>query len=85
MKKKILLAKIKLKNNIKEINKKDIESRIKSHNASSITEHNFTALKLPKLEIPLFSGDSNFMEFLNCFDDVGVGVKADCFTRDLGQ
>ncbi len=26
------------------------------------------ALKLPKLEIPRFSGDSNFMEFLNCSD-----------------
>ena len=32
------------------------------------------AFKLLKLQVPHFSGDSNFMEFLNCFDSA-IGSK----------
>lgn len=70
---KIVMAKAKIKNRIKELNRKNDQLTNVSHNTSntlSVTsEHNIHAIKLPKLEIPHFSGGSNFMEFLNCFDN----------------
>nr|XP_042912400.1 uncharacterized protein LOC107446176 [Parasteatoda tepidariorum] len=66
---KILSTKIKLKSKIKEINKEINHVAELSHNTSTETvEHTFSALKLSKLEIPRFSGDSNFTKFLNCFN-----------------
>ncbi|XP_042900642.1 uncharacterized protein [Parasteatoda tepidariorum] len=66
---KIISTKIKLKSKIKEMNKEINHVAELSHNTSTETvEHTFSALKLPKLEIPRFSGDSNFTEFLNCFN-----------------
>ncbi|GBO42610.1 hypothetical protein AVEN_58564-1 [Araneus ventricosus] len=65
---KILSAKIKLKSKLKTFTEKTVQESHPSLNKSNISENAASALKLPKLEIPRFSGDSNFMEFFGCFD-----------------
>ncbi|GBM03663.1 hypothetical protein AVEN_134897-1 [Araneus ventricosus] len=65
---KILSAKIKLKSKLKTFTEKTVQESHSSLNKSNISENAASALKLPKLEIPRFSGDSNFMEFFGCFD-----------------
>lgn len=64
----IISAKIKLRNKINMLNP-SVQRPHSSHNTSSVSENSATALKLPKLEMSRFSGDSsNFMEFFNCFN-----------------
>ncbi|XP_055944625.1 uncharacterized protein LOC129975587 [Argiope bruennichi] len=63
---KILTVKIKLRGHLKQVT---VNTSAQESNSSLNKSINaVSALKLPKLEIPRFSGDTNFMEFLNCYN-----------------